>query len=309
MTTMMNRTRSLVVSFVAAAGLVLAAPALAVTQVTDVYFHNDLAGTPVAATASNGALLWKQTYKPYGERIDPKAPAELQPWYSGKPHVQAAGISYFGARWYDPQLGRFMGVDPKGFDEGNIHSFNRFAYANNNPYKYVDPDGREAFRALGLAAYPLGVLADAASQYAAFGEVDFGMAATSSSAKAGAVITGMTLATMGMSAMAARLAPAVEAEAAVAVEGRALLNATPVQKALKDDAMHRSATFMREEAATSGTHFPITGGDGIQRTLTQISGKLNEQAGRFEYIVEKSGNLTHQRFVPNGTINGVPNVP
>lgn len=35
-----------------------------------------------------------------------------------------------------------MGMDPKGFDAANINSFNRYAYANNSPYKYVDPDGR-----------------------------------------------------------------------------------------------------------------------------------------------------------------------
>ena len=34
-----------------------------------------------------------------------------------------------------------------GFTEGNIQSFNRYAYANNNPYKYVDPDGREVLDA------------------------------------------------------------------------------------------------------------------------------------------------------------------
>jgi hypothetical protein len=35
-----------------------------------------------------------------------------------------------------------MGVDPKNFSPGNLHSFNRYGYGNNNPYKYVDPDGR-----------------------------------------------------------------------------------------------------------------------------------------------------------------------
>ncbi len=35
-----------------------------------------------------------------------------------------------------------MGMDPKGFDEGNVQSFNRYEYANNNPEKFVDPDGR-----------------------------------------------------------------------------------------------------------------------------------------------------------------------
>jgi hypothetical protein len=41
-------------------------------------------------------------------------------------------------------LGRFMGVDNVQFKEKNLHSFNRYAYGNNNPYKYVDPDGNYA---------------------------------------------------------------------------------------------------------------------------------------------------------------------
>jgi uncharacterized protein RhaS with RHS repeats len=44
------------------------------------------------------------------------------------------------ARYYDPLLARFYSNDPLGFRD--IHSFNRYAYANNNPYKYIDPDGR-----------------------------------------------------------------------------------------------------------------------------------------------------------------------
>jgi hypothetical protein len=32
-------------------------------------------------------------------------------------------------------------MDPAGPQEGSIHSFNRYAYANNNPYKFIDPDG------------------------------------------------------------------------------------------------------------------------------------------------------------------------
>jgi hypothetical protein len=47
------------------------------------------------------------------------------------------------ARYYNPTLGRFISPDPVHFIEGNIHSFNRYAYANNNPMKFVDPDGRE----------------------------------------------------------------------------------------------------------------------------------------------------------------------
>jgi len=53
------------------------------------------------------------------------------------------GLLYYGKRWYNPEIGRFYSVDPARFDESNIHSFNRYAYGNNNPYKFVDPDGEE----------------------------------------------------------------------------------------------------------------------------------------------------------------------
>lgn len=38
--------------------------------------------------------------------------------------------------------GRFYSNDPVGFRD--VHSFNRYAYANNNPYKYTVPDGQAA---------------------------------------------------------------------------------------------------------------------------------------------------------------------
>ncbi len=46
------------------------------------------------------------------------------------------------ARYYDSVIGRFYSNDPVGFT--NVHTFNRYAYANNNPYKYTDPDGQAA---------------------------------------------------------------------------------------------------------------------------------------------------------------------
>lgn len=44
------------------------------------------------------------------------------------------------ARYYDLAIGRFYSNAPIGFRD--VHSFNRYAYANNNPYKYTDPDGK-----------------------------------------------------------------------------------------------------------------------------------------------------------------------
>jgi hypothetical protein len=57
-----------------------------------------------------------------------------------------------GARYYDPTLGRFLGMDPAAFNEEDLYTLNRYAYANNNPYKYVDPDGRWAIALIALIA-------------------------------------------------------------------------------------------------------------------------------------------------------------
>ena len=46
------------------------------------------------------------------------------------------------ARYYDPVIGRFYSNDPVGYVTSNVHSFGRYTYANNNPYKYIDPDGK-----------------------------------------------------------------------------------------------------------------------------------------------------------------------
>ncbi|MGH8051121.1 MAG: RHS repeat-associated core domain-containing protein [Arenimonas sp.] len=49
----------------------------------------------------------------------------------------------FVQRYYDPVIGRFLSVDPVETDPNSGDSFNRYAYANNNPYLFVDPDGRD----------------------------------------------------------------------------------------------------------------------------------------------------------------------
>ena len=112
--------------------------------VTITYFHNDISGSPMLATDATGAVIWKENYRPYGERLNNQAGSSSNKLgFAGKQFDPATGLSYMGARYYDPVLGRFMGVDPVGVREDNIHSLNRYAYANNNPYKFTDPDGRD----------------------------------------------------------------------------------------------------------------------------------------------------------------------
>ena len=107
-----------------------------------VYYYNDAAGTPVATSDASGNLFWQQKYEPYGAPLDSSIGRENEILYTGKPTERSTGLSYYGARWYDPGSGRFMSTDPVSFREGNPKSFNRYAYANNNPYTFADPDGR-----------------------------------------------------------------------------------------------------------------------------------------------------------------------
>ncbi|GAA5784049.1 RHS repeat domain-containing protein [Chitiniphilus shinanonensis] len=75
----------------------------------------------------------------------PGATDQNTQWFTGKPCEDKIGLSYYGAWWYDPTLGRFMAMDPVDWvEESPVHSFNRYAYANNNPLRYIDPDGRFA---------------------------------------------------------------------------------------------------------------------------------------------------------------------
>jgi HNH/endonuclease VII toxin of polymorphic toxin system component len=52
-----------------------------------------------------------------------------------------------------------MGVDPQDFDEANLHSFNRYAYGNNNPYKFKDPNGEVAETILDVVSLGLSIAA------------------------------------------------------------------------------------------------------------------------------------------------------
>jgi RHS repeat-associated protein len=126
---------------------------------TITFLHNDLAGSPMAATNLAGTAVWKEDYRPFGERQQNEAASSNQrQWFGGKPQDSETGLSYFGARYYDPVVGRFMGVDAVGFNPGNLQSFNRYAYGNNNPYKYRDRDGNLSLLIEGLIVLGVGTI-------------------------------------------------------------------------------------------------------------------------------------------------------
>ncbi len=62
--------------------------------------------------------------------------------FTGK-ELDDTGLYYYGARYYLPELGRFLQSDAVEFDTKNPLSLNRYAYTENNPLKYVDPTGND----------------------------------------------------------------------------------------------------------------------------------------------------------------------
>jgi RHS repeat-associated protein len=77
-------------------------------------------------------------------------------------HVQrsapnAAELLQMQQRYYEPLAGRFLSVDPVTTDANTGAMFNRYDYAMNNPYKYVDPDGRApAYHGMSLSGFSSG---------------------------------------------------------------------------------------------------------------------------------------------------------
>ncbi|RYD93226.1 MAG: hypothetical protein EOP50_11445, partial [Sphingobacteriales bacterium] len=64
--------------------------------------------------------------------------------YTGHVMDSASGLTYMQQRYYDPQVGRFLSVDPVSADTVSGANFNRYWYADDNAYLFNDPDGRQS---------------------------------------------------------------------------------------------------------------------------------------------------------------------
>jgi RHS repeat-associated protein len=86
---------------------------------------------------------------PFGEEVSPQYPPPDKRLFTGKERDTETGMDYFGARYYRADNGRFTTVDPvmTSAHLTDPQTFNRYAYARNNPLRYVDLDGRDVSKA------------------------------------------------------------------------------------------------------------------------------------------------------------------
>lgn len=106
---------------------------------TTEYMHTGALSSIAAISDQAGTITQRFHYEPFGRAIE--SGQEDDPGYTGHLYDGNLQLNYMKARYYDPEIGRFYSNDPLGFDAYNPISFNRYAYANNSPLKFVDETG------------------------------------------------------------------------------------------------------------------------------------------------------------------------
>lgn len=134
----LNGPRGCGVAFLAMVGFSAAVQAQSTRTVT--YLYTDPQGSVLMETDENGNVVSSTDYHPFGTRTTESN--ESGPGFTGHVQDQESELVYAQQRYFDPEAGRFLSVDPLGVMKNPSWGFNRYSYANNNPFKFIDPDGR-----------------------------------------------------------------------------------------------------------------------------------------------------------------------
>jgi len=128
------------------------------TPVTGFYFlHRDYLDSVTMITNGQGEMVSGMDistgksvvdYKPYGEidRKNSDGPDIFRYKYTGQEEDRETGLYYYKARYYDPEIGRF--IEPDSYlDPNTAFGMNQYAYVEGNPIMYNDPTGHSKLSA------------------------------------------------------------------------------------------------------------------------------------------------------------------
>ncbi len=135
------------------------------------FYHKDHLGSTRVVSNAAGAKIAEYKFAPYGEK-EVASGDGTEYGFTDKAEDASTGLKYFGARFYDPEVGRFISMDPAK------QGINYYAYCNNNPLAYTDPDGRcPVFVVTGIAGAIIGGAYGAYTSYTTTGQVNWGTVA------------------------------------------------------------------------------------------------------------------------------------
>ncbi len=161
-------------------------------------YHFDCRGSTVAITDANGNITDTFAYGTYGNLTSRTGTSKVIFLYNGRDGVVADdnGLYYMRARYYSPEMRRFVNADIIPGEISNAVTLNRYAYANGNPVSNVDPFGLWSWSsvlkkvAIGAAAIVVGaavVAATAATGGAAAAFVGAAVVGVKAAAVSGAI--------------------------------------------------------------------------------------------------------------------------
>ncbi|MBI4010248.1 MAG: hypothetical protein HY361_03610 [Candidatus Aenigmarchaeota archaeon] len=104
--------------------------------------HPDIIGSANVVTDSSGNVLETNFVSPFGEPIIGGETTRFD--YTGKEYDKLTKEHDFKARQYKSEWGRFIVPDTFTLNAYNPQDLNRNSYVRNNPYFYVDPNGKWA---------------------------------------------------------------------------------------------------------------------------------------------------------------------
>ncbi|HEY6872131.1 MAG TPA: RHS repeat-associated core domain-containing protein [Geobacteraceae bacterium] len=110
------------------------------------FYHGDHLGSSNMITDASGSVYQHLEYFPYGETwIDEgKTPTNIPGYqFTGKELDPETGLYYFGARYYEPVISRWISADPidRYHPASPTLGLSLYQYALHNPLKFLDPTG------------------------------------------------------------------------------------------------------------------------------------------------------------------------
>lgn len=106
------------------------------------YLYQDHLQNSVHQIDTQGTIKTSIRYRPFGEIHSVEGDDTVQQKFTGKEWDDSLQLYYFGARYYDPVLGRFITQDDQlGAPLGHHDALHRYCYTTNDPTNLIDPDG------------------------------------------------------------------------------------------------------------------------------------------------------------------------